>query len=98
MEDEGLRNFLLVFSVILSGVDIGKLEEIKTLLASSEYRSYFVACLQQYRLVGKFVMEEKTINHLQKMTMVFLDECYDKRDAYLAKQVMALLFTYFYVV
>jgi hypothetical protein len=30
--------------------------------------------------------------------MVFLDECYEKRDAYLAKQVMALLFTYFYMV
>ena len=93
-----MRNFLFVFSVILSGEEIAKLEEMKTLLASIECRSYFVACLQQYRLVGKFIMEEKTINHLQKMTMVFLDECYDKRDAYLAKQVMALLFTYFYVV
>lgn len=97
VEDEQLRNFMLVFSLILSGEEMERLEEMKFMLASSDCRSYFVACLQQYRLLGKFIMEEKTINHLEKMTMVFLDECFDKRDAYLAKQVMALLFTYFYV-
>lgn len=98
VEDEALRHFLKVFTVVLTGEEINKLEDIKMLLASADNRAYFVACLQQYRLIGKFVMEEKTIHNLQKMTMVFLDECYDKRDAYLAKQVMVLLFTYFYVV
>jgi hypothetical protein len=57
VEDETLRNFLWVFSTILSGEDVSRLEELKALLGDSENRSYFVACLQQYRLIGKFVME-----------------------------------------
>lgn len=51
-----------------------KLEEFKGLLANPVNRAYFVACLQQYRLIGKFVMEEKSINNLKKMTMLFLDQ------------------------
>lgn len=65
------------------------------LISERKNRSYFFSCLNKYRILGMFIMGEKSYNILAELLHKILDEIYKDRDYESAKSCMILSQTFY---